>query len=88
MEMTRAFPAPGEPHGQHFLPIQPMHSFMVNPPTFASEAHMELEVAKAGTGLGQLAQPSPQHKGISSKMLIISRGLIQAKQPTRSSHSE
>lgn len=75
--MARTFPTAREPHREPLFPIQPMHPLTVHPPAFSSQHHVQPEIAEAWTGLGKLAQPSPQDKIISAVVPVIPRRPIQ-----------
>jgi hypothetical protein len=57
--VTRSLPASLEPHGEPFVPVQPMNPFLVDPPALPAEQHMQSSIPEPGPGLSELAQPHP-----------------------------
>lgn len=80
-KVTRAFPATGEPQNQSFFPIEPIHPLAVNPPVTSSQDHVQQEIPEAGTGVDQLAKPSPEDEVISSVVSVIPRARLKRSSP-------
>src|SRR5215469_5898077 len=74
-EMTRPFSPVCEPHGQPFIPINPMHPLFVDHPAFAPEQPRQPGIAKAWAGLRQLQHP------LSNGCIVA---LMRSIQPDRS----
>src|SRR5258708_29885742 len=87
--------APATLHRQTFLPVQPIHSLVVNPPPkrsvlglLPSQENVQSPVAESRALGCQLAQPSPQRTFVPFSSLVSPAPTVHPDQPTGASLTE
>src|SRR5713226_9751586 len=84
--------APPTLHRQPFLPVQPIHSLVVDPPPkrsvlglLPSQENIQPPIAESRTLGCQLAQPSPQRRFVPFSALVTPAPAVHPDQPTGAS---
>src|SRR5713226_5910977 len=87
--------APPTLHRQPFLPVQPIHSLVVDPPPkrsvlglLPSQENVQPPIAESWTLGCQLAQPSPQRRFVPFPSLVPPAPTVHPDQPTGASLTE
>src|SRR5258708_28549852 len=87
--------APATLHRQTFLPVQPIHSLVVDPPPkrsvlglLPSQENVQSPIAASRALCCQLAQPSPQRRFVPFPSLVPPPPTVHPDQPTGASLAE
>src|SRR5258708_37122858 len=87
--------APATLHRQTFLPVQPIHSLVGDPPPkrsvlglLPSQENVQSPIAESRALVYQLAQPSPQRRFIPFPSLVPPPPTVHPDQPTGASLTE
>src|SRR5258708_40136526 len=82
-------------HGPSFLPVQPIHSLVVDPPPkrsvlglLPSQENVQSPIAESRAVGCQLAQPSPQRRFVPFPSLVPPAPTVHPDQPTGASLTE
>jgi hypothetical protein len=74
-------PWPLDPHAEAFLPVDPIHPLMVDPPSLAAQQNIDSKITVAHSYRGNLLDPHPQGGLVRGCRSVTVRRPLESKRP-------